>query len=316
MKSLRIRGTTLAALLFSISCIAAQSLPACAQSCIGITKTKCKSTDFACACSDEKYIRKLTTCIANSCDTGLAAQAHEYLADLCQAVGSPLEDPEQEQIEIRANVITTITVSGAAVASLVERQDVSDFSSFESFSDQPDSFSDSATAFTTETGISGTATASKGLPPVSTPSSASGSTSTSTGDNGNNDNGGGGGGGGLSTGAKVGIGLGVPLGVIILGGLVGLAFWLGRRSRNKAATGRSEQPHMAEPAELDPNARFKGHEMPTKAGNTAEMPAQVPQAYGQGYPNTGWKDGQPQYAQPVQQQYNPAELPNTMSPTR
>ena len=73
---------------------------------------------------------------------------------------------------------------------------------------------------------------------------------------------------GLSTAAKIGIGLGVPLAVLIIAGLVGLGYWLGRRKRTPAP---NPQPEMIA-HELDPSTRHYAAEMPTKA-NMTEMPA-------------------------------------------
>ena len=60
----------------------------------------------------------------------------------------------------------------------------------------------------------------------------------------------------------------MPLAVLIVAGLVGLGYWLGRR---KKAPAPNLQPEIIA-HEPDPNTRYRTIEMPTKA-NITEMPA-------------------------------------------
>ncbi|KAF2802436.1 uncharacterized protein BDZ99DRAFT_468902 [Mytilinidion resinicola] len=113
------------------------------------------------------------------------------------------------------------------------------------------------TAFTGTGTITGAR--STGSPTTSSPTNGSPTTSTSTPTQTN------------SGGGRLGIGLGVPLGFIIIAGLVGLGWFLGRRSKKQAAAVANSQPEMVGPAELGGASQPVSSELPTK-GNTHEMP--------------------------------------------
>jgi hypothetical protein len=71
------------ALGFAAQLVSAQLLPSCAQDCVGTTRTKCDATDFHCACTDSKYISKLSKCVENFCEPKEKEQAFLYLTQLC-----------------------------------------------------------------------------------------------------------------------------------------------------------------------------------------------------------------------------------------
>ncbi|KAF2494658.1 hypothetical protein BU16DRAFT_562308 [Lophium mytilinum] len=255
-------------------------MAACAQGCVGISTASCKPTDYTCMCNSADYISKLTGCIYEECDETESAAAKEFLEELCSGAGSPI----------------TISSKGATANS----DDTSDNEALENdwkgMEDHPlelrqetelGTFFETGqteTGFPTETGITTlptitdtfttaftgtgtiTGTARTGSPTTGSRTIGSPTTSTSTPTPNNR------GGGGLSTGAKVGIGLGVPLGAIIIAGLVGLGWFLRRRSKNKAAAVANSQPEMVGPAKLGGASQSVGAELPTK-GNTHEMPA-------------------------------------------
>ncbi|KAF2266747.1 hypothetical protein CC78DRAFT_542369 [Lojkania enalia] len=347
--------------------VAAQSLPECAQQCVQTTKTKCKATDFACACADKKYIPNLKKCYAKPCGEAALAEADNYLSALCAgtrllvspfssfridnrtefclgtAVGVPIDSiggTANDRMELRRAI--------GIPELLVDRQVHDSFGPDASFTDlEPpvtrisSSILSSVTATTSRvstapagTGIL-TPSASNTRQSSTTISEASNTRRTSAATSGASNDGGG---GGLSTGAKVGMGVGIPLGVIIVGSAIGVAFWMGKRSRKENAaaaavdTDPAKQPHVGTlgMSELDQGAQFIGAEMETKH-NVSEMPGIVPvqgqpQQYawphGQqgGYPmpqQSGYEVpqqayGQPQYGvpqQPYGQAGNAAELP-------
>ncbi|KAH7357597.1 hypothetical protein BKA66DRAFT_445460 [Pyrenochaeta sp. MPI-SDFR-AT-0127] len=319
-------------LIAATELVAAQSLSPCAQTCVGQTRTRCKSTDYACACLDIKYIFKLTTCIERSCDAAETHDATWYLSSLCNEAGVHLHclqssdchsssAAEQVQLELRNNY------------PIEERQIDA------SFSQRLPTASATIRSTRPASTVASTSTASS----VAGPNSSR--------------EGGGSGSGGLSTQAKVGIGLGVPIGVLSVVGAIILAFWFGRKSKQEkiaAAAANpqqpvySGQPHMMAPqggmsqmqqpevkpyfsqqggpAELSQNAQYIGHEMPTKGGNTIEMPAShtpgpysVP-VYGPspppGYITPQQAYAQPQPIQPHQQYYPPPQQPATSVPAQ
>ncbi|KAF2466935.1 uncharacterized protein BDR25DRAFT_305783 [Lindgomyces ingoldianus] len=278
MKSSNLRASLFLSIALITSNVFAQGLPACAQQCVGVTKTTCKNTDFVCACSDGDYIPRLMKCVTASCEGGPLSEAQNFLRELCAAVGSPIEDSTEttgDRLELR---FPDLEDRAAGPSGFPESGIDISVSLFDSSTSFDASFTSSRTSIPT-----GTSRATNS--PIETGPS-----------NSNN-----GGGGGLSTGAKVGIGLGVPLGIIILAGLVGLGFWLGKRNRKNAAI--AQQPQMAGPgpAELDSSGQVLGAEMATKS-NVPEMPAAPVQGY-------HVPEVQQQYYPGVQQPYNPAELP-------
>ncbi|PSN64108.1 hypothetical protein BS50DRAFT_576719 [Corynespora cassiicola Philippines] len=267
---------------------AAQSLPPCAKACVSKTKTHCKSTDFLCACSDEKYLPHLTKCIEKRCDGEKQTESFGYLSSLCAAVGVP--------------IVNSTVGYRMELRDLEQRQFVSDF--------------ESSTRTTRTQGGTATATPTDATTePLGTTPNPNPNDTGSSNNAGENKS-------GLSMGAKVGLGLGIPLGLIIIGGLIGLGFWFGRHSRSKPTPANGDQLTMtgptgpSGPAELDQSAQYIGHEMPTM-GNTVEMPGGPPVS-GYSQPTQGWQQQKEQLStqltlmnqqQPHSQQHAPCGVP-------
>ncbi|KAF2690686.1 hypothetical protein K458DRAFT_412034 [Lentithecium fluviatile CBS 122367] len=310
--------------LIAAEFVASQSLPPCANTCVGKTKTRCKPTDFACACSDGKYLPCLTKCIDKTCDAQSRTQAHGFLASLCEAVGYPIEEAQAPAGAIVEMLnLARVPAKKAFVVKqhIVERQLDS---ALPTLSSTLDSETLSSTVVTTlptarPTGDTSSITRSAtGTARTGTSRTSGAATATGAANPTNNDNGGGS--GGLSTGAKVGLGVGIPLGVAVIVGLVTLGFFLGRRNRRQDAPANLQpdapemlqQPYKAGPvgpAELDQSAQYIGQEMPTQH-NTAEMPVGSPQP-GYMQPVYGWQPGQqPQGGQQQFPQYG--QQPQTM----
>ncbi|KAF2732417.1 hypothetical protein EJ04DRAFT_554062 [Polyplosphaeria fusca] len=242
-------------LILFIQSVASQSLPACGQTCVVSTKTRCKSTDYHCACKGD-YISRLKGCVAKTCAPAEKSEAENYLNILCASVGiwiSTSGGTAQERADLRRAI--------GVPEPIVERQ-------LASFGPEV-SFTASVPGSTTTSFLS-TSTGGTTSTPSTTGTASSSSTSAATSGAGDT-------GGGLTTGAKVGLGVGIPGGVIIIALLVGAAFMFGRRSRKeKSQSGIADQPTMAQgPAELSPEGRPLGAELSTQA-NVTEMPGTVP----------------------------------------
>ncbi|KAF2002610.1 hypothetical protein P154DRAFT_130572 [Amniculicola lignicola CBS 123094] len=252
--------------------VAAQSLPGCAQICVGKTKTKCTSTDYACACSNG-YLPKLAKCVAKACSADERSQAQVFLSSLCAAVGHPIDEvwDQYAVLELRRQI--------NQIRRVEERQ-------FE------ESFRPGPTDLPSTTS-SGTATGSTTIP-------------TSNTDPGHNKFNGGGSRkkSSFGTAAKIGVGVAIPLGLGLLAILYRLLLqWKKKKSTPEPNVGAPDQnaggvvppyqppppqypqqgtPHPQYPqptnptmAEMDGKAQYIGHEMATSS-NVAEMGGSVP----------------------------------------
>ncbi|ORY09158.1 hypothetical protein BCR34DRAFT_603064 [Clohesyomyces aquaticus] len=166
-----------------------------------------------------------------SCGITQLLEGKDYLRQLCDAVGVPIDAISGDRLENRQA------------------------SSFSGFASPPEStiFSQIQTLRPTSSFFSTTALSRYSVASLAT-SRPTGSSTFSTAPSqttGSSDENNGGGGGGLNTSAKAGSGVSVSLGVLLLAGLIGVAFWMGNLTKRHAQVQQQQQMEQVDHPELN-----------------------------------------------------------------